>query len=70
MYSENILKDIREERKWSQKKLAKEMGVSQQAISTWETGERVPKPKDMQHIEDIFLVNKEKIFFAAFRYET
>ena len=27
------------------KELAKEIGVSQQAISNWETGKRTPKPK-------------------------
>lgn len=27
------------------KELAKEMGISQQAISNWEVGKRTPKPK-------------------------
>lgn len=34
------LKQFRKSTGWSQKKLAKELGVIQQAISKWESGKR------------------------------
>jgi transcriptional regulator with XRE-family HTH domain len=36
------LKELREAKGWSQKKLADESGTSQKGISNWENGERVP----------------------------
>lgn len=34
------LKEFRKSRKWSQKRLAYELGVIQQAVSKWESGDR------------------------------
>ena len=36
------LKELREENKLSQAKLAKATGISQSAIGFWETGKRIP----------------------------
>jgi len=38
------LKQFRKSREWSQKRLAEELGVIQQAVSKWESGKReIPK---------------------------
>lgn len=38
-----VLREIRQDRKWSQEELAKCLGTSKQVISRYETGQRVPK---------------------------
>lgn len=65
----NKLSEIRTKQNISQEKLAKLLNVSQKTVSSWEIGRTSPKPSQMQHIEDIFHVPKEKIFFAAFNYK-
>lgn len=65
----NLLNDIRTSQKVSQEKLALLLNVSQKTVSSWEIGRTTPKPAQMQHLEDIFKVPKEKIFFAAFNYK-
>lgn len=52
----------------TQEQLAKALGTSQKAISSWEVGTATPKPPMMQKIEDYFGVPKEDIFFTAFNY--
>ncbi|MBB1078924.1 helix-turn-helix transcriptional regulator [Limosilactobacillus sp. STM2_1] len=62
------LKILRAEHNMTQEQLAKALGTSQKAISSWEVGTATPKPPMMQKIEDYFGVPKEDIFFTAFNY--
>lgn len=62
------LKVLRAEHNLTQEQLAKVLGTSQKAISSWEVGTSTPKPQMMQKVEDYFHVPKEDIFFTAFNY--
>lgn len=66
---ENKMGQIRSRKGISQSQLASLLKVSQKTISSWEVGRTLPKPSQMQHLEDIFHVPKEKIFFMAFNYK-
>jgi len=50
------LKQLREERnpKIYQKELADAIGVSRQAITMWETGQRIPESETLQKLADFF----------------
>ena len=48
----NRLKEIRKERKLTQKEFAEKLNISQQAISSYEKGEREPKIETWQKIAD------------------
>lgn len=50
----------------TQKDLAVKLGVQQATVSSWERGVSYPSPHLMQKIEDMFGVDKEKLFFEAF----
>lgn len=65
----NKLSEIRTAQNVSQEKLAKLLEVSQKTVSSWEIGRTTPKPSQMQHLEDIFNIPKETIFFTAFNYK-
>lgn len=58
--SKNI-KSIREQHNLSQKELALIAGVSEQAVSTWETGIREPRMGAIQKIADHFGLKKSDI---------
>lgn len=58
--SKNI-KSIREQYNLSQKELALIAGVSEQAVSTWETGIREPRMGAIQKIADHFGLKKSDI---------
>lgn len=66
---ENKMGQIRSRKGISQSQLASLLKISQKTISSWEVGRTLPKPSQMQHLEDIFHVPKEKIFFMAFNYK-
>lgn len=65
----NRLNEVRNTKNVSQEELASLLHVSQKTVSSWEIGRTTPKPSQMQHMEDIFKVPKEKIFFTAFNYK-
>lgn len=58
--SENIIK-YREQKGWSQQKLAKEAGISQASIHYWEKGERIPKSKSIAQLASALSVNYNDI---------
>ena len=53
----NRLKEIRQEKKLSQKDLAKKLNISQQAISLYEKGDRELKLETWQKLADYFNVS-------------
>lgn len=65
----NRLSELRKNQSLSQTELAKLLNVSQQLYSSWETSRTLPKPFQMQQLEDLFGVRKEEIFFKEFNYK-
>lgn len=65
----NKLAEIRICKNLSQCKLAEILNISQQTLSSWEIGRTLPKPFQMQHLEDILGVDKDLIFFEDFNYK-
>lgn len=53
----NRLKEIRQEKKLSQKDLTKKLNISQQAISLYEKGDREPKLETWQKLANFFNVS-------------
>ncbi len=65
----NNLSESRQQNGYSQKELAVILGITQQTLSSWEVGRTLPKPYQMQKIEDVLKRKKEEIFFEAFNYK-
>lgn len=53
----NRLKELRKEKKLSQKEIAKEMSISEKTLSRWENGESQIKPEKAQMLADFFGVS-------------
>lgn len=53
----NRLKELRKEKKLSQKEIAKEMSISEKTLSRWENEESQIKPEKAQQLADYFGVN-------------
>jgi transcriptional regulator with XRE-family HTH domain len=53
----NRLKELRKEKKLTQKELAEKINVTKLTISRWERGERVPKSDKAQKLADFFGVS-------------
>jgi len=66
----NLIYEFRNTKNLSQEELAKVINVTQQTLSSWETGRTLPKPHQMQHLEDILGEKKEVIFYEDFNYKT
>ena len=43
----------RKQRGWSQRRLARELGISQSAVSYWERGKSVPEPANVVDLERV-----------------
>ena len=56
-----IIKKLREEHGMSQEELAKYLGVTYQAVSTWETGKRLPRMGSIEKMSLLFGVTKSYI---------
>ncbi|WP_321387337.1 helix-turn-helix transcriptional regulator [uncultured Enterococcus sp.] len=50
----------------TQVQLARQIGVSQQTMSSYERAVTTPKPYQMQQLEEILHVDKEVLFFNEF----
>ena len=50
----NRLKELRQEKKLSQKELAENIGVHYRTLQNWENGESQIKPEKAQQLADIF----------------
>ena len=57
----NKLYKLRTESKLTQKDLANILGVSDKAVSKWETGEAMPRVKTLKNIADCFSVTYEDL---------
>ena len=53
----NRLKELRQEKKLSQKEIAKEMSISEKTLSRWENGESQIKPEKAQQLAKYFGVS-------------
>lgn len=50
----NKIRQLREERDWTQDELAKKVDKSQKTISSWEKGRTNPKVKELHQLCDVF----------------
>lgn len=62
----NLISKLRKEQGISQKQLGKLLNVGQQCISSWENERTNPTPFQMQQMEELFKMKKEKIFSVVF----
>ncbi|CAM1666396.1 helix-turn-helix domain-containing protein [Streptococcus mitis] len=53
----NRLKELRQEKKLTQKEIAKEMSISEKTLSRWGNGESQIKPEKAQQLADYFGVS-------------
>lgn len=53
----NRLKELRKEKKLSQREIAQEMSISEKTLSRWENGESQIKPEKAQQLADFFGVS-------------
>ncbi|EGO7932787.1 XRE family transcriptional regulator [Enterococcus faecalis] len=60
------LSRYREERGLSQTELARKMNVTQQCISSWQTGRTIPKPYQMKTLSEILSVPINELFSEVF----
>ena len=60
------LSRYREERGLSQTELARKMNVTQQCISSWQTGRTSPKPYQMKMLSEILSVPINELFSEVF----
>ena len=55
------IRQLRQERGWTQEKLARRLGVGQGTVSAWERGRAMPRPRTLQHLADLFYLDVEAI---------
>ena len=62
------IRQLREERGWSQELLARRLGVGQGTVSNWERGLKVPQPRTLLRLAELFDVNPEEIVVEQAEY--
>ncbi|MBL1227923.1 helix-turn-helix transcriptional regulator [Enterococcus sp. BWB1-3] len=60
------LSQYREAKGISQIGMAEKMGVTQQCISSWQTGRTIPKPYQMKQLSEILEVPIDELFYEEF----
>ncbi|EOS7760903.1 helix-turn-helix transcriptional regulator [Enterococcus hirae] len=60
------LSRYREERGLSQTELARKINVTQQCISSWQTGRTIPKPYQMKMLSEILSIPINELFSEVF----
>lgn len=60
------IKSLRYQKGWTQVKLAKELNVSEDAVSKWETGKNMPSVEDVVQISKIFNITIDSLLNANF----
>ena len=65
------IRQLREERGWSQELLARRLGVGQGTVSNWERGLKVPQPRTLLRLADLFDMSPEEIVVqqAAYHFQ-
>lgn len=53
------IRELREERGWTQDELANRLGVHQRAVYFWESGRRMPKVPQLRRLAETFGVSME-----------
>jgi len=66
MKEKSKFREYREDSGHSQIDLAEKMAVTQQSISSWETGRTVPKPYQMKKLSEILEVDMDDLFYEVF----
>lgn len=61
----NNLKFLREEKNISQTQLALKMGVSQQAVAKWETGESMPRAEKLIQLAEVLNCTIDELLKGA-----
>lgn len=61
MTERKTLRQLREERGWTQEQVARQLDVQQTAVSAWERGWRVPRPKYQQRLAALFGISVEDL---------
>lgn len=51
---------------YSQIEIAEKMSVTQQSISSWETGRTIPKPYQMKLLSEMLEVDLDELFYDIF----
>ena len=59
--SKKTIRQLRQERGWSQMELALQLGMAQGSVSDWERGRRHPKPRSLLHLSLLLGVRVEDI---------
>lgn len=60
----SLITSLRKEKNWTQKELAERLGVTDKAISKWETGKSYPDISLLPKIADIFGVSTDLLLSA------
>lgn len=60
------LRELRKKTGLSQKEVGTELGVAQSTVAMWETGDNRPRPDKIPEIANIYGVNIEEAFKAAY----
>jgi len=58
---QKTIRQLREERGWTQESLARRLGVGQSAVSAWERAERVPRQRYLLRLAELFDISVEDI---------
>lgn len=66
MKNTSNLSRYRQEKGFTQIELAEKMHVTQQCISSWQTGRTIPKPYQMQLLSKILNVPVNELFYEKF----
>ncbi len=61
--SQQTLRQLRQERGWTQEQLGRQLGVQQDAVSKWEHG-HLPRAKTQQRLANLFGVGVGEIAFG------
>jgi transcriptional regulator with XRE-family HTH domain len=55
------IREMREQRGWTQAQLANMVGVHQRAVYFWESGKRMPQVPQLRRLSEVFGVSMEAV---------
>ncbi len=58
------IRQLRQERAWSQRDVVERLGVHPKTVTSWERGRLLPWPRHQQALADLFGVSVEAIAFG------